>query len=101
MSCSAKAYITPSTDETAPKVSTTTPHQTGISTPPSRSAPTLMMPNTPILTITPDIMAEACEGAAGCALGSQPCRGSMPAFAPKPKNASKKAIDAMAGEICA
>ncbi len=48
----------------------------------------------PSLTITPDISAEACEGAAGCARGSHEWMGIMPALAPKPKSASRKMIDA-------
>ncbi len=37
--------------------------------------------------MTPDISAETCEGAAGCAPGSQMWNGMMPAFAPKPMSA--------------
>ncbi|MOA53226.1 hypothetical protein D3C78_1766560 [compost metagenome] len=57
ISCSANAYSTPNTADTAPKASTTMPHH--ISVAPSRSIPTLMMPKMPIFTITPDISAEA------------------------------------------
>ena len=38
----------------------------------------------PSLTITPDMTPEICEGAAGCAWGSQECKGMNPALIPKP-----------------
>ena len=41
--------------------------------------------------MTPLMSAETGEGAAGCASGSHTCSGTSPAFAPKPKRASKKA----------
>src|SRR5206468_657901 len=44
-----------------------------------------------VLIMTPLMSAETGEGAAGCASGSQACSGIMPAFAPKPKKASRKA----------
>ena len=34
--------------------------------------------------MTPESTAEAGAGATGCAVGSQPCIGNMPAFVPKP-----------------
>src|ERR1019366_3704157 len=39
----------------------------------------------PVLTTIPDISAETLLGATGWAAGSQICRGTMPAFTPKPK----------------
>ena len=48
----------------------------------------------------PLISAEAGDGAAGCASGSQTCSGTMPAFAPKPITASTNAIDAQNGDSC-
>ena len=38
-----------------------------------------------------------CDGATGCASGSQACTGTRPAFMPKPKKASAKAIVAHSG----
>ena len=49
----------------------------------------------PVLIITPDISAETCDGAAGCASGSQTCIGKSPAFMPKP--ARKTANSGSAG----
>ncbi len=43
-------------------------------------------PSTPAFVITPDSTADAGEGAAGCAVGSQPCSGYRLAFAPKPSS---------------
>ena len=45
--------------------------------------------------------AETGDGAAGCASGSQTCSGTSPAFAPKPRSASRNATEAHAGESCA
>src|SRR4026207_2135652 len=53
----------------------------------------------PSLIITPDISAETCEGATGCARGSQTCNGIIPALVPNPTRPSKKMIDAAAGSI--
>jgi hypothetical protein len=44
--------------------------------------------------MTPDISAEMCEGATGCASGSQACSGARPAFMPKPRKARAKATPA-------
>ena len=44
----------------------------------------------PVLIITPDMRAETCDGAAGCALGSQMCRGIIPALMPNPISAGRK-----------
>ncbi len=46
--------------------------------------------------MTPLISAEMCDGATGCASGSQACSGTMPAFMPKPKKANANAIEAQA-----
>ena len=48
----------------------------------------------------PDMRADTLDGASGCALGSQPCSGMIPALAPKPKKASTKHTDATAGLNC-
>ena len=45
----------------------------------------------------PDMSALTLEGAAGWAWGSHERKGTMPAFAPKPKKASAKASVAMPG----
>ena len=50
------------------------------------------MASTPALAITPDKTAEAGAGATGWAVGSQPCSGYMPAFAPKPTTPKKTTI---------
>src|SRR5262249_21466227 len=71
-------------------------HQTG--PPPSRSSETRNRPYTPILIITPDISADTWLGAAGCAIGSQTCNGTSPAFEPKPTNASVKIKFLTAGD---
>ena len=62
--------------------------------PRTKSAPTLknttrMMASTPALAMMPESTAEAGAGAAGWASGSQPCRGYMPALAPKPTTPRK------------
>ncbi len=41
--------------------------------------------------MTPDNKDDTCEGAAGCAYGSQTCKGTMPALAPNPIKAVRKA----------
>src|SRR5665213_1381586 len=51
--------------------------------------------------MTPLISAETGEGAAGCASGSHTCKGTSPAFAPKPTRASKKATAARCDARCA
>ncbi len=53
-----------------------------------------------VFSITPLISADTGDGAAGCASGSQMCSGTMPALAPKPKNASRKATEAQNGVSC-
>jgi hypothetical protein len=50
----------------------------------------------PVLIIIPDISADTCDGAAGCASGSQMCMGISPALVPKPTSASRKAMPAVA-----
>jgi len=47
--------------------------------------------------MTPDINAEIWEGATGWASGSQTCRGTIPAFKPKPIKAKVKAMVAQVG----
>jgi hypothetical protein len=51
-----------------------------------------------VFSITPLIIADTGDGAAGCASGSQTWSGTRPALAPKPASASRKAADAQAGE---
>ncbi|MDT4880562.1 hypothetical protein FQZ97_1163300 [compost metagenome] len=58
------------------------------------------MPYSAIFSITPLISAENGDGAAGCASGSQACKGRMPAFAPNPNSASTKAADPQNGDSC-
>ena len=48
-----------------------------------------MMASTPALVITPESTADAGAGATGCAVGSQPCIGNMPALVPKPRMTRK------------
>ena len=43
-----------------------------------------MIASTPPFVIIPESTALAGEGATGCAVGSQPCKGNIPAFPPKP-----------------
>ena len=50
------------------------------------------MPQMPDLVSTPDSRAEAGAGATGWALGSQMCRGNIPALAPKPKRMQAPAV---------
>src|SRR5260221_13028571 len=50
-----------------------------------------------VLIMTPLISADTGEGAAGCASGSHAWSGSIPALAPKPKKARRKATLAPAG----
>ena len=50
------------------------------------------IPQTPDLVSTPESSADAGAGATGWALGSQMCRGNMPALAPKPKRMQPPAI---------
>jgi hypothetical protein len=68
------------------------PHHSGISGP-RKSKNTRTIPYTPVLIITPDMSAETFDGAAGCASGSQMCRGMMPALMPKPTVAQRKTSD--------
>ena len=58
-----------------------------------------MMPYKAVLSITLLIRAETLLGAAGCASGSQTWRGTTPAFAAKPKKASRNAALAQPGLI--
>ena len=51
-----------------------------------------------VFSMTPLIMAETGEGAAGCASGSQTCTGRSPALAPKPNSASRKAAEPQNGD---
>ncbi len=53
-----------------------------------------------VFSITPLISAETGDGAAGCASGSQTCSGTIPALAPKPNSASRKATEAQNGDSC-
>ena len=53
-----------------------------------------------VFSITPLIIADTGEGAAGCASGSQTCSGTRPALAPKPTSASRKAAEAQKGDSC-
>jgi hypothetical protein len=53
-----------------------------------------------VFSMTPLIIADTGEGAAGCASGSQTCTGSRPALAPKPNSASRKATEAQNEESC-
>ncbi len=48
----------------------------------------------PVLIMTPLMSADTCDGAAGCASGSQTCSGTIPAFVPKPTSARMKAAPA-------
>ena len=50
-----------------------------------------------VFSMTPLIIAETGEGAAGCASGSQTCTGRSPALAPKPSSASSQAAEAQNG----
>ncbi len=50
-----------------------------------------------VLSMTPLIIADTGDGAAGCASGSHTCSGSRPALAPKPNIASRNATDAQNG----
>ena len=43
-------------------------------------------PRRQIVIITADMSAETCDGAAGCASGSQTCTGNSPAFVPNPRS---------------
>ena len=52
---------------------------------------TARMPNMPVLVRMPESRALAGAGATACALGSQMCRGNMPALAANPKNVSAPA----------
>ena len=72
----------PSTAETRPANRTNSPHQAG--PPPNTSNTMRSSPYTAVFSITADISAEIWLGAAGCARGSQMCKGTMPALAPKP-----------------
>ncbi|MNY33926.1 hypothetical protein D3C86_1682270 [compost metagenome] len=57
---------------------------------------TRRMPNSPSLTMTPDISAEIWEGATGSATGNQPCSGTKPARRPKPQKLSRNTSEARA-----
>lgn len=50
-----------------------------------------------VFSITPLIRADTGEGAAGWASGSHTWSGSMPALAPKPNTARRKAADPQKG----
>ena len=49
------------------------------------------------LMLTPDMIAETWLGATACALGSQMCKGMMPAFEPKPTSDNTKIAVATPG----
>ena len=66
----------------------------------SKSNDTRKIPYSAIFSMTPLINADTGEGAAGCASGSQACKGSTPALAPKPNTASTNAIDDQNGVKC-
>jgi len=44
----------------------------------------------PVLIMIPDMMPDTCDGAAGCARGSQVCRGTKPALMPNPAKNRRK-----------
>ena len=69
---------------------TNIPHQEGNGL--KKSNMNLRMPYIPVLIITPDIRAEMWLGAAGCASGSQICKGTIPALVPKPSKINKNKI---------
>ena len=75
------ASTAPSTMVTTPSKSTASPQGASAR---NRFRAITRMPNTPLLVRMPDSRAEAGAGATGWALGSQMCRGNMPALAPKP-----------------
>src|SRR5271166_2452411 len=76
--------------ERAPSAITRSHHHVG--PPPSRPMPTRTMPYTPRLTMAADIKADTGPGASGWARGNQTCKGTAPAFDPKPTRASTKEV---------
>ncbi len=58
------------------------------------------MHKTPALTITPESTALAGVGAMGCAMGSQPCMGNIPALVPKPIMQMNRAIKNKGDGLC-
>src|SRR5271166_4509782 len=76
--------------ERAPSAITRSHHHVG--PPSSRPMPTRTMPYTPRFTMAADIRADTGPGASGWARGSHTCRGTAPAFDPKPTSASTKAV---------
>ena len=55
---------------------------------PSHWNSTRISPYSATLIIIPDISADRCAGATGCARGSHECSGMNPAFVPNPTNAA-------------
>ena len=82
------------TAEIEPSMSTVLPHDAG-SGPTAgarRSKPKRKRPYSATLSITPDMSADTWLGAAGCAFGSQTCRGTTPALVPNPAKASMNSV---------
>ena len=95
MSVWTAAKTTPNSALNRPIPSTSAPHHHSPVW--SRSKVTRSTPYTAVFSISPLIIAETGEGAAGCASGSQTWSGTSPALAPKPSRARRKATVAHAG----
>ena len=85
-SAATAAWRIPYSAVPAPAASTSSHHQRG--PPPSRSRPNRSTPYTPRLTIAALSIADTCDGASGCALGSHTCSGTSPALDPNPTKIS-------------
>ena len=85
-SCCTSAHSTPPSADSSPSASSVIPSQRGVA--PSHSNSTRIRPYSATLIITPDIRADRCAGATGCARGSHECSGTSPALVPKPTRAA-------------
>ena len=56
------------------------------------------IPNIPIFMITPDMIPDTCDGAAGWAYGNHVWKGTKPAFTPNPAKKNKNSNIPVAGE---